>query len=182
MSYVIDVYRGQQQAIAQARRLRAVHCFFPQLVAGPIVRAREFFADLYNWVAPSSLENPAAACSPCSVRHDQKDRHSPISSPWWRTATSAMSHAHPGMLRPGPGPSLSRCRSSSISPDTRISRSACALLLGFHFPANFRRPYLAASITEFWRRWHMSLSAWLRDYLYIPLGGNRHGRLAPTGI
>ena len=50
-----------------------------------------------------------------------------------------------------------------------------AKLFGFHFPANFRRPYLAASITEFWRRWHISLSSWLRDYLYIPLGGNRHG-------
>ena len=51
-----------------------------------------------------------------------------------------------------------------------------AQLLGFHFPENFRRPYLARSITEFWRRWHISLSTWLRDYLYIPLGGNRHGR------
>jgi alginate O-acetyltransferase complex protein AlgI len=50
-------------------------------------------------------------------------------------------------------------------------------LFGFHFPVNFRRPYLASSITDFWRRWHMSLSRWLRDYLYIPLGGNRHGRL-----
>jgi alginate O-acetyltransferase complex protein AlgI len=51
-----------------------------------------------------------------------------------------------------------------------------ARLLGFHFPANFRRPYLAGSITDFWRRWHISLSSWLRDYLYIPLGGNREGR------
>jgi D-alanyl-lipoteichoic acid acyltransferase DltB (MBOAT superfamily) len=51
-----------------------------------------------------------------------------------------------------------------------------ALLFGFHFPVNFRRPYLASSITEFWRRWHISLSTWLRDYLYIPLGGNRHGQ------
>ena len=48
-----------------------------------------------------------------------------------------------------------------------------ALLLGFHFPVNFRRPYLAFSITDFWHRWHISLSRWLRDYLYIPLGGNR---------
>jgi D-alanyl-lipoteichoic acid acyltransferase DltB (MBOAT superfamily) len=51
-----------------------------------------------------------------------------------------------------------------------------AKLLGFHFPVNFRRPYLASSITEFWRRWHISLSTWLRDYLYIPLGGNRQGQ------
>jgi alginate O-acetyltransferase complex protein AlgI len=52
-----------------------------------------------------------------------------------------------------------------------------AKLFGFHFPVNFRRPYLASSITDFWHRWHISLSRWLRDYLYIPLGGNRHGRL-----
>jgi D-alanyl-lipoteichoic acid acyltransferase DltB (MBOAT superfamily) len=52
-----------------------------------------------------------------------------------------------------------------------------AKLLGFHFPINFRRPYLASSITDFWRRWHISLSSWLRDYLYIPLGGSRGGRL-----
>jgi alginate O-acetyltransferase complex protein AlgI len=50
-----------------------------------------------------------------------------------------------------------------------------ALLMGFHFPENFRRPYLAFSVTDFWHRWHISLSRWLRDYLYIPLGGNRHG-------
>ena len=52
-----------------------------------------------------------------------------------------------------------------------------AKLLGFHFPVNFRRPYLASSMTDFWRRWHISLSRWLRDYLYIPLGGNRGGKL-----
>jgi alginate O-acetyltransferase complex protein AlgI len=49
------------------------------------------------------------------------------------------------------------------------------LMLGFHFPINFNSPYKSASITEFWRRWHISLSAWLRDYLYVPLGGNRKG-------
>ena len=52
---------------------------------------------------------------------------------------------------------------------------ACGRFFGFHFPENFRRPYLATNITNFWRRWHISLSTWLRDYLYIPLGGNRHG-------
>jgi alginate O-acetyltransferase complex protein AlgI len=52
-----------------------------------------------------------------------------------------------------------------------------AQLLGFHFMVNFRQPYLATSLQDFWRRWHISLSTWLRDYLYIPLGGNRHGSL-----
>ena len=52
---------------------------------------------------------------------------------------------------------------------------ACAGLLGYKFPANFDSPYLSANIQDFWRRWHISLSSWLRDYLYIPLGGNRRG-------
>src|SRR4029453_16815118 len=52
-----------------------------------------------------------------------------------------------------------------------------ALLLGFEFPANFDRPYTAVSLRDFWRRWHMTLSRWLRDYLYIPLGGSRHGEV-----
>jgi alginate O-acetyltransferase complex protein AlgI len=52
-----------------------------------------------------------------------------------------------------------------------------ALLFGYHFPENFRRPYLSATVTEFWRRWHITLSSWLRDYIYISLGGNRHGRI-----
>ena len=59
---------------------------------------------------------------------------------------------------------------------TDIARG-CARLLGFKFPSNFERPYLSADIGEFWRRWHISLSSWLRDYLYIPLGGNRRGEM-----
>jgi alginate O-acetyltransferase complex protein AlgI len=58
---------------------------------------------------------------------------------------------------------------------TDIARG-CARLLGYRFPPNFERPYLSLNISEFWRRWHISLSSWLRDYLYIPLGGNRHGK------
>ena len=53
-----------------------------------------------------------------------------------------------------------------------------ALMFGFRFPENFNRPYSAVSITDFWRRWHMTLSRWFRDYVYIPLGGNRGGRRA----
>ena len=60
---------------------------------------------------------------------------------------------------------------------SNIARGS-AQLLGFHFMVNFRQPYLAQSLQDFWRRWHISLSSWLRDYLYIPLGGNRKGKLA----
>ena len=55
-----------------------------------------------------------------------------------------------------------------------------ALILGFHFPENFRQPYRSISVTDFWRRWHMTLTRWFRDYVYIPMGGNRHGRVRET--
>ena len=56
----------------------------------------------------------------------------------------------------------------------------CALLLGVRLPANFASPYRVRSVREFWHRWHMTLSRWLRDYVYLPLGGDRHGRPSPT--
>jgi alginate O-acetyltransferase complex protein AlgI len=58
--------------------------------------------------------------------------------------------------------------------------TGCGRMFGFEFPPNFRHPYTSRSITEFWRRWHITLSTWLRDYLYIPLGGNRWVARAPT--
>ena len=69
------------------------------------------------------------------------------------------------------------CRFIATSPVTVIWLFGIALLLGFHFNINFDSPYKSASITEFWRRWHISLSSWLRDYLYISLGGNRKGKI-----
>ena len=70
-----------------------------------------------------------------------------------------------------------RCRSIAISPPTPTSRSRWRRCCGFRFPLNFNQPYRAQRLREFWQRWHISLSTWLRDYLYKPLGGNRHGRL-----
>ena len=68
-------------------------------------------------------------------------------------------------------------RSTPTSSGTRTLRLGLALLLGFRFPQNFDAPYAATSIQDFWRRWHMTLSRWLRDYVYIPLGGNRGNSL-----
>ena len=73
--------------------------------------------------------------------------------------------------------SPSGCRSTSTSPPTATWRAACRACSGIELPVNFRFPYGSSSPSEFWRRWHMTLSRWLRDYVYIPLGGNRGGRL-----
>ena len=175
ISYVVDVYRGQQKAVRNPIDYALFICFFPQLVAGPIVRARDFFRDLLDWRPPSGdrriARAPAAGAGP-----DEEDGASPTSSPRWPTPISETYAANSGDAD-------SMVRSVRLR-DADLFRffglyghgDRDGQLFGFHFPANFRRPYLASSITEFWRRWHISLSTWLRDYLYIPLGGNRYGR------
>jgi len=174
MSYVIDVYRGQQKAVRDPINYALFICFFPQLVAGPIVRARDFFRDLLNWHAPSGsdvAEGTFLLMLGLTKKMAFADQFAKIANgyfanvaaePGWRTAWSAV-------IAFG----MQIYFDFSGYTDMAIGM---AKLLGFHFPVNFRRPYLASSITDFWRRWHISLSTWLRDYLYISLGGNRKGR------
>lgn len=175
MSYVVDVYRGRQQAIRNPLDYALFIAFFPQLVAGPIVRAREFFSDLYHWSRPGSdevLRGMLLLLFGLAKKMVMADHFAAVADQYFAHVGS-----HPGMLPAWSGTvafALQIYFDFSGYTDMAIGM---ALLLGFHFPVNFRRPYLAQSITEFWRRWHISLSRWLRDYLYIPLGGNRGGRL-----
>ena len=173
MSYVVDVYRGEQQAIRNPVDYAVFISFFPQLVAGPIVRARVFFADFFHWQPPTSDDLSRGfflVILGLTKKKAFADQFAQISDSFFNNVT-----AHPGMLPAWMGAlafGLQIFFDFSGYTDMAIGM---AKLFGFHFPENFRRPYLAASITEFWRRWHISLSSWLRDYLYIPLGGNRHG-------
>ena len=173
ISYVVDVYRREQEPIRDPVDYALFIAFFPQLVAGPIVRAREFFADFYNWTPPSAfmLQNGILMILTGFVKKMVlADQFAQIANAYFKDVTS-----HPGLLAAWGGVvafSLQIFFDFSGYTDIAIG---CAATLGFKFPENFRRPYLAQSITEFWRRWHMSLSKWLRDYLYIPLGGNRNG-------
>jgi len=175
MSYVIDVYRGEQKAIRNPVDYALFIAFFPQLVAGPIVRAREFFGNLFHWEAPTSEEQLRGVLLMflgLTKKIALADRFSPIADSYFRNAAG-----HAGAMSAWTGAiafALQIFFDFSGYTDMAIGM---ALLLGFHFPVNFRRPYLAFSITDFWHRWHISLSRWLRDYLYIPLGGNRHGNL-----
>jgi D-alanyl-lipoteichoic acid acyltransferase DltB (MBOAT superfamily) len=174
MSYVIDVYRGEQAPITDPVDYALFIAFFPQLVAGPIVRARNFFADLYKWRAPDGREQLRGVLL---VVFGLLKKLA-IADQFARLADAYFANpaAYPGYLAAWSGVaafSLQIFFDFSGYTDMAIG---LAQLLGFHFPDNFRRPYLSRSITEFWRRWHISLSTWLRDYLYVPLGGNRHGR------
>jgi len=173
ISYVVDVYRGEQAVVTSYIDYALFVSFFPQLVAGPIVRAREFFGNLWSWKPPTGPEWQRGVAMILTgyvkklVFADQ-------------FALAADSYfANPGAM-PGFMPAWTGTIAFGLqiffdfSGYTDIAIGV-AQLFGFHFPENFRRPYLAASITEFWRRWHMTLSRWLRDYIYIPLGGNRRG-------
>jgi alginate O-acetyltransferase complex protein AlgI len=174
MSYVIDVYRREQEPITNPVDYALFISFFPQLVAGPIVRAREFFGDLYNWRRPTSdetLRGLLLVVLGLAKKMVMADQFAQVANAYFQDVTR-----HPGLLNAWSGVvafGIQIFFDFSGYTDMAIGMAA---LLGFHFPLNFRRPYLASSITDFWHRWHMSLSRWLRDYLYIPLGGNRHGR------
>jgi alginate O-acetyltransferase complex protein AlgI len=175
MSYVIDVYHGRQKAIRNAMDYALYIAFWPQLVAGPIVRARDFFRDLFNWKQPTAEEVQSGAflvLLGLTKKMAFADQFARISDAYFRNVT-----ANPGALTAWTGTiAFAMQIYFDFSGYTDIA-IGCARLLGFHFPVNFARPYLAGSIQEFWHRWHISLSLWLRDYLYIPLGGNRHGEL-----
>ena len=175
ISYVVDVYRGQQQAIRSLPDYALYISFFPQLVAGPIVRAREFFGDLSNWTGPTwrmiqdgtllfliGLTKKLVFADPFGTAAD---------------AYFGDARSHPGMLTAWTAAFAFAMQIFFDFSGYTDMAIGLAKLFGFHFPENFARPYLAGSVTEFWRRWHMSLSRWLRDYLYIPLGGNRQGRV-----
>ena len=175
MSYVIDVYRKQQSPIRNPIDYALFISFFPQLVAGPIVRAREFFGDLYAWRKPNvddASRGLLLVLLGLAKKTIMADQFAQIANGYFQDVAS-----HPGMLA---------AWSATIAFGIQIyfdfsgytdMAIGMARLLGFHFPINFQRPYLASSITDFWHRWHMTLSRWLRDYLYIPLGGNRGGRI-----
>jgi D-alanyl-lipoteichoic acid acyltransferase DltB (MBOAT superfamily) len=174
MSYVVDVYRGQQKAVRSPIDYALFICFFPQLVAGPIVRAHTFFRDLFNWRPPSAGDVSTGILLlvlGLTKKMAFADQFAKVANSYFSNVA-----ANPGMVTAWTGVlafGLEIYFDFSGYTDMAIGM---AKLLGFHFPVNFRRPYLASSITDFWRRWHISLSTWLRDYLYIPLGGNRHGK------
>ena len=174
LSYTIDVYRKDIKPLTNILDYAFYVSFFPQLVAGPIVRARDFIPQIRKplfvsqeifgrgiFLILSGLFKKAIISDYISVNFVERIFDNP-------TLYSGLEN-----LMGVYGYALQiYCDFSGYS-DMAIG---IALLLGFHFNLNFNSPYKSASITEFWRRWHISLSSWLRDYLYISLGGNRKGK------
>jgi D-alanyl-lipoteichoic acid acyltransferase DltB (MBOAT superfamily) len=172
ISYVVDVYRGDTRA-ASLGDVAILQAFFPHLVAGPIVRANELLPQLRvprdprTVLAGPGLFLVAGGLVKKTVVADELARR--VVDPVFNDPAA---HSGAEVLLAIYGFAAQIYCDFSGYTDMAIG---LALLLGFVLPQNFNRPYLALSLQDFWRRWHMTLSRWLRDYLYIPLGGNRHG-------
>ncbi|GAB2743703.1 MBOAT family O-acyltransferase [Amycolatopsis magusensis] len=173
ISYVVDIYRGERKALRNPVSFATYISMFPQLVAGPIVRYREI-ADQLPQHRSHRLDDIAAGFPRFALGLCKKtiiaDSISPMVDACFSTPPGDMTFAVAwlGAL----GYTLQLFFDFSGYSDMAIGLGR---MLGFRLPENFARPYSSVTITEFWRRWHMSLSRWFRDYVYIPLGGNRGG-------
>ncbi len=170
MSYAIDVYRGDAKALRNFIDFACFVSMFPQLVAGPIIRFSEVADQLAN--RTHTLAKFARGVAFFSVGMAKKVL---LANPCGQIADTVFDAGAPGVLQAWHGVvgyAFQIYFDFSGYSDMAIG---LGLMLGFVFARNFDSPYHSQSITEFWRRWHISLSTWLRDYLYIPLGGNRKG-------
>ena len=175
MSYSIDVYRRKIEPLKSVIDFGFYVSFFPQLVAGPIVRASEFIPQIHKKYSLTKAQFAKATLlilgglvkkivisDYIAVNFVDRIFDSPLRYSGFENLLGIYGYAL-----------QIYCDFSAYS-DIAIG---LALLLGFSLPDNFNAPYAAGNITEFWRRWHMTLSRWLRDYLYISLGGNRKGKV-----
>ena len=174
LSYTIDIYRGKLKPVDNIFDYAFFVSFFPQLVAGPIVRAVDFIPQLYKPVQITNQMIGRAVFLICSGLVKKTIIADYISINFVdRIFDNPTLYSGFENLIGVYGYSLQiYCDFSGYS-DMAIG---IALLLGFHFPINFDSSYQSKNITEFWRRWHISLSTWLKDYVYISLGGNRKGK------
>lgn len=170
MSYTIDVYRGESAALRSFTDFACYVSMFPQLVAGPIIRFSEVADQLRS--RSHTLEKFARGAAFLCLGMGKKVL---IANPCGRIADLAFDAGSVHTLDAWAGAvgyAFQIYFDFSGYSDMAIG---LGLMLGFVFPKNFDSPYRSRSLTEFWRRWHISLSSWLRDYLYVPLGGNRKG-------
>ena len=172
LAYSIDVYRGRQQPTRDFTSFALYVSFFPQLVAGPIERSTNLLPQIQRRRRVDSAML-AGAAQLILIGYLKKVAIADAVAPYVDGAFDDPASQSAGVLLFSLYLFALQiyCDFSGYSDIARgVSR-----LLGIELMINFRQPYLSRDITEFWRRWHISLSTWLRDYLYIPLGGNRHG-------
>ena len=175
MSYTIDIYRGQLRPTRNVLHFFAYLSMFPQLVAGPIIRARDLLPQLKQnnktteqdrWEGLKLITHGffkkvviADNLAPLVNRAFNNPDPSNSSVYWWLAVTAFAFQIY--------------CDFSGYSDIAR----GLARWMGYNFGLNFNHPYISLSLREFWTRWHISLSSWFRDYVYIPLGGSRKGNI-----
>ncbi|HEV7229966.1 MAG TPA: MBOAT family O-acyltransferase, partial [Bacteroidia bacterium] len=172
LSYVVDIYRKECPVQKNPVRLALYISFFPQLIAGPIIRYHDIASQLTD--RKMTLEDFTAGTERFIIGLAKKVLFSNMFAlPANEIFATPISGLDASLAWFG-----AFCYAMHIYCDfSGYSDMALGLgrMFGFHFPENFNFPYLARSIKEFWRRWHISLSTWFRDYVYVPLGGNRKG-------
>lgn len=170
ISYVVDVFRRTSAPTSTFAEYLLYITFFPQLIAGPIVRYHEIDQQIRHrkvtfdgfaegiWRFSLGLASKLLLADPLGTVADHVFRSKPWSISTAYTWLGSLAYTFQIYF------DFAGYSSMAVG---------LALLVGFRFPENFNRPYIATSVTDFWRRWHTSLSRWMRDYVYIPLGGNR---------
>lgn len=170
MSYTIDVARGRTEPLRNIFDFALYVSLFPQLIAGPIVRFHEIAGEIRSRTTRLGdfAEGAVRFVWGLSKKVVIADTLAPV-------ADAAFDSPADGLSAVGAWIGLLAYAFQIYFDFSGYSDMAIGLgrMLGFHFPENFRRPYSALSVTDFWRRWHITLSNWFRDYLYVPLGGNR---------
>jgi alginate O-acetyltransferase complex protein AlgI len=169
MSYTFDVAAGRLRPFRSPLRLLLYVSLFPQLIAGPIVRARDIEHELTHRVVDSAAlgEGFSRFAQGLSKKVLVADSVAPLVDASFAAQPTTASSWIATI-----GYAVQIYFDFSGYSDMAIGLGQ---MLGFSFPENFRRPYSAWTVTDFWRRWHITLSSWFRDYVYIPAGGNRHG-------
>lgn len=175
IAYLVDVYRGITPAELSFWRYTLSAVFFPHLVAGPILRPEDFLTKLRPETMPTHTEEPFEAMLLLARGYFKKtvlaDRLAIAIDPFFAHVAGPTTEGVWAL----PFVYLYAFQIYfDFSGYTDIARGL-GLMFGYRWPENFNLPYLAASVQDFWRRWHMTLSLFLKDYLYVPLGGSRHG-------
>ena len=173
LSYVIDVYRGDASVQKNFGKVLLYISFFPQLIAGPIVKYHDVEAEINN-----RKQTPEEIGKGIRRFIAGLSKKVLIANTMGLVADNLFGAAATGITGPGAWlGAVSYMLQIYFDFSGYIDMAlGLGMMFGFHFHENFDYPYISASIREFWRRWHMSLSGWFKEYLYIPLGGNRRGK------
>jgi len=175
LSYTFDVYWGKMKAVRNPIDYALFIAFFPHLIAGPIIRARQFISQIWSWRTPAAIVVQSGiilVLSGLLKKMVFADRFAVVSDSYFNDPM-----AHPGWLAAWSG-----CLAFfmqvffDFSGYTDVARG-CAKLLGFEFPRNLARPFLARNPPDLWQRWHITLSTWVRDYVFMPFSRGKKGRL-----